>query len=476
MLVDLRDLHDNPMRDFFIDPVNDAAVEALKVSIEDDGFWGGIVCRQTHDGILQIAAGHHRVRAAIAAGVTMADVYVTEDMDDATMVRVYARENATQRGTTSTALAGTIASAWRLLTKVALTDANAGEFSSIRRNTKEKVKTNIMEGEGIGREVLLGFLAGIPGINEYSIKQQLANLKASGDCARIMVEIDEEIRHEQEELEARLREAEQEKARLQEQQRAAEARMQAAEAAKREADAQAEAAKHEVEEKRKVAAMQAAELAKRRAEEEAILAKKRAEENREAMARFAAMKQPTQEEVREKELIVERSRKATETAQKVERTFDFEGVSKYLTTAHQVQVFRHTVTNDGLKGVLPVEAQADLAQAIVAAAKNTGRHLSGEYIREYIETLYAKEMGILRVETRRSAEQDTAPGDDIIRQIIALQEEFIRDARKMAEHGTRISELLNKLPSSHPPIPIDADFRGTLNAARRALDTLSKIL
>ena len=60
--------------------------------------WGGIVCRQVPDGTVQIGAGHHRVAAAIAAGYTLADVTVSQDLDDGGMIRVYARENATQRG------------------------------------------------------------------------------------------------------------------------------------------------------------------------------------------------------------------------------------------------------------------------------------------------------------------------------------------------------------------------------------------
>jgi hypothetical protein len=50
----------------------------------------------------------------------LADVFVG-DLDDAAMIRVYARENATQRGNSGTALAGSIASAARFLAKAVLT-------------------------------------------------------------------------------------------------------------------------------------------------------------------------------------------------------------------------------------------------------------------------------------------------------------------------------------------------------------------
>ena len=41
---------------------------------------------------------------------------------DGGMIRVYARENATQRGNTGTAMAGTVASAIRFLAKAILTN------------------------------------------------------------------------------------------------------------------------------------------------------------------------------------------------------------------------------------------------------------------------------------------------------------------------------------------------------------------
>ena len=105
MRVNLRSLQPNPMRDFTIDPIDAEVVESLTASIHDYGFWGGIACRALDDGTLQIAAGHHRIEAALAAGVTEADVFVRNDITDAEMVWIYGTENATQRGNTSTALA-----------------------------------------------------------------------------------------------------------------------------------------------------------------------------------------------------------------------------------------------------------------------------------------------------------------------------------------------------------------------------------
>jgi Predicted transcriptional regulators len=190
MRVDLRALQPNPRRDFLIDPIDPEVVERLRQSIAEDGFWGGVVCRRLPDGTLQIGAGHHRVAAALAAGITEADLFVATDMDDTAMIRVYARENATQRGLSSTALTGTVAAAMKFVAKSILTGSDEQLFTSFHLPT---LRERLLEDEGVGRKVLLGFLHDIPGINDRSVQHQLANLKASGDYARIIAQVEQEI-------------------------------------------------------------------------------------------------------------------------------------------------------------------------------------------------------------------------------------------------------------------------------------------
>jgi hypothetical protein len=155
-------------------------------------LWGGVVCRQLPDGTLQIGAGHHRVAAAIAAGITEADLFVATEMDDATMIRVYARENATQRGVSSTALTGTVASALRYVAKAIVT--GEGLASEIRRKfDMPTVRRRLLSDDGMGRDVLLAFLHDIPGIHRNAIDQQLANLKTSGEYARLIEQVRQEV-------------------------------------------------------------------------------------------------------------------------------------------------------------------------------------------------------------------------------------------------------------------------------------------
>jgi ParB-like nuclease domain len=190
MLVDLRTLQPNPMRDFTVDPIDPEVVETLKRSIRHHGFWGGIVCRRLPDGTIQIGAGHHRVEAAIAEGIVEADVAVYDDRDDAWMVQVYAGENATQRGGKGLAEAGSVAAAVRWLAKAIMT----GMLSEIRQNHDlAKLRGNLTSERGIGRGVVADFLRDVPGIDINMINQQLANLKASGDYARIVGEMSAEV-------------------------------------------------------------------------------------------------------------------------------------------------------------------------------------------------------------------------------------------------------------------------------------------
>lgn len=193
MKVDLRTLRPNPTRDFTIDPLDEEIVERLKQSITDYNWWGGVVCRQTAEGTLQIAAGHHRVRAALDAGVTEAEVFVADDMDDATMIRIYATENATQRGSSSTSMAGVVGAAIKFVAKSILTGDGPQLLTNFDIPTLQR---RLLSEDGTGERVIAAFLDGIPGINARVIQQQLINLKTSGDYARLIAEVEQEIADE----------------------------------------------------------------------------------------------------------------------------------------------------------------------------------------------------------------------------------------------------------------------------------------
>lgn len=178
MQVTLNQLQRNPLRDFDVDPIDQEVIERLRTSIKQDGFWGGVVCRK-RNGHIEVIAGHHRIEAAKLEGITRADLFVTAKMDDEAAIRIYASENALQRGgETATAGTGAVASALRFLMK--------REFGEISPNSKSGPRFEP------GKRRIAEFL----GIKESVAQERLANLKASGDYARIIAEVQKEIEEE----------------------------------------------------------------------------------------------------------------------------------------------------------------------------------------------------------------------------------------------------------------------------------------
>jgi ParB-like chromosome segregation protein Spo0J len=60
--VRLVDLKPNPYRDIGVYPFKREKIDVLKLSIDDTGFWDNILARD-HNGQIQIAYGHHRLKA-----------------------------------------------------------------------------------------------------------------------------------------------------------------------------------------------------------------------------------------------------------------------------------------------------------------------------------------------------------------------------------------------------------------------------
>src|SRR5215207_8445080 len=217
MYVQLDTLKPNPLRDFSIDPINEEVVEKLAESIQEDGFWGGVVCRRKNDGTMEIACGHHRVQAAIKAGYASANIFLAEHMDDDDMIRVYARENATQRGGIGTAMAGAVVAALRRLAKVLLAGTNDEVRAILGRGSVEKngalepfvpalcdyeisqIKAKARGKEGIGWHTVAKYLSDT-GVSIRDIKDQLASTKLSGHYNIIIKEVFDEIKQEQEKI------------------------------------------------------------------------------------------------------------------------------------------------------------------------------------------------------------------------------------------------------------------------------------
>lgn len=237
MKVRLRELKPNPVRDFNVDPLDEEIIERLRASIREHGFWGGVVGRQ-RNGHIEIGAGHHRIEAAIREGVEEGEVHVLPEIDNRRMTRLYAEENATQRGAAhSTARAGSVAAALR--------EVAYETFKGVQNQTPLPTGDQALA-QGIGWRQVYEYLEGVPGIKEATVKGDLSSLKKCGEYARIIGGVRDQIAAERQQAEAEVEEARRaaEEAQTREQEEAAdrEAREKEA-AAKRAREAEARAAK-----------------------------------------------------------------------------------------------------------------------------------------------------------------------------------------------------------------------------------------
>ena len=118
-------------------------------------------------------------------------------------------------------MAGAVASAVRFIAKASMT----GTLSRIiEGGNDEQTRGHLTaeKGEGIGQPLISRFLEHIPGVTDYVVRQQLLNLRASGDYARILEEVEEEIRLEEQAAHAALIVAEQRRREAEEEERRAE--------------------------------------------------------------------------------------------------------------------------------------------------------------------------------------------------------------------------------------------------------------
>jgi ParB-like chromosome segregation protein Spo0J len=456
MRVELKSLQPNPFRNFKVDPIDPEVVKSLKDSIKDNpgGFWGGIVARKTKHNGIQLAFGHHRVRAAIAAGIREDDIKVVPDISDADMIRMYANENATQRGNTGTALAGTVASAIRFLLKGLFT----GDLSGFPLRSKKALET--MRGQvgaerGLGYDVILEFLNDIPGVNQNTVKQQLANLKASGDYDEIVDALKEEIEAEQKEQLRELARLEEENRKAAEAQLLAEQREKEENEKKKEQARVARAATEEADRKRAAKAQADAELAAGKAKADAELAAKRQAEAKEKMKEFDALR---------------KGRNAMNDAAGVERevTFDFEGVAKHLKSASHIDTFRQIVTGAGLRPYLPVNRQAALAKKLVDGCDG---ELTSQHIRENVMLMV---MNVRGAERRLNADEKAALlRKDWDAKARSYQNDFARQARGMLAAAMALATHAGKRPSG-VTLHVTSEFRHAVEKAEDALKLIRK--
>jgi len=127
----------NPFRDLRLFPIDKAQIGDLKESINEFGFFGGLVGRKV-DGFVELCFGHSRFEALKRAGETSVEVLI-KDFDDDEMVAVMVTENATQSGSNPAAIMNECAAAMRRLVVILL----EMDFSRVR----EKYGTRLFDGK-----------------------------------------------------------------------------------------------------------------------------------------------------------------------------------------------------------------------------------------------------------------------------------------------------------------------------------------
>lgn len=191
MKIELKTLKTNPVRDLAVDPIDKERVKALRKSIKDNGFWGGVVIGKLPNGGGYVTlAGHSRIEAAMQEGISHADLHITNGLTPLKMLTIYGVENATQRGTDNTAIVGTVAGAIRIIARGLLSGDSQFCESEVGA---EKARNHLTSAKGLGEPIVTKFLSSVPGMGEAIVKQQIANLKASGDYARIISEVEKDI-------------------------------------------------------------------------------------------------------------------------------------------------------------------------------------------------------------------------------------------------------------------------------------------
>lgn len=102
MLFTIKEIQPNPFRNMKRYPIRKDKVETLKESLRTTGFWDNVVARVV-DGKPEIAYGHHRLIALKEefGGSRKVDLII-RDLDDDAMIKIMARENMEEWGTSAT--------------------------------------------------------------------------------------------------------------------------------------------------------------------------------------------------------------------------------------------------------------------------------------------------------------------------------------------------------------------------------------
>ena len=99
-VVQTANLRPNPFRRLAEYPIIREKIDALKESIDSTGFWGTIVGRPHKGSLVEIAFGHHRLQALKECKIDRVEIIV-RDLSNEQMLKMMARENLEEWGTSA---------------------------------------------------------------------------------------------------------------------------------------------------------------------------------------------------------------------------------------------------------------------------------------------------------------------------------------------------------------------------------------
>ena len=89
--LNLSEILPNPYRDFKLNPLQEKTIQDLMSSIKETGYWLNVQVRKRSDGRYEAVFGHHRIEAAMRAGIKEADFilheYTSEEEAEAAAIR-----------------------------------------------------------------------------------------------------------------------------------------------------------------------------------------------------------------------------------------------------------------------------------------------------------------------------------------------------------------------------------------------------
>jgi len=172
MKIKVKDLEANPFKNYTKYPLDRTKIRDLKISIKENGFWGGLLVRKhpTKKGKYQMAFGHHRHQTAKELGIKEIDCMVHDLSDDDMLHRMFA-ENHETWGMLPVGIIQNVESARDRLADI----LEKNTWEDLGENTKmlwtDEFQFLQTKGHGVGRTTILNYLGGL--YNENEVKTAL---------------------------------------------------------------------------------------------------------------------------------------------------------------------------------------------------------------------------------------------------------------------------------------------------------------